>query len=91
VIGKPCNLLYFTRDENKQPSQPMRTLFLQEIIKHGIIAPSLVVSYSHSDGDIDRTLDAFNEALYVYRKALDEGCEKYLVGRPVKPAVRKYN
>jgi glutamate-1-semialdehyde 2,1-aminomutase len=91
VLGKPCNLLYFTRDNNFQPSQPMRTLFLQEIIKHGVIAPSLVVSYSHSDDDIDRTLDAINEALYVYRKALDEGCEKYLVGQPVKPAVRKYN
>ena len=91
TIGKACNLLFFTRDENKQPSQPMRTLFLQEVIKHGIIAPSLVVSYSHNDEDIDRTLEAFNEALYVYRKALDEGVEKYLVGQPVKPAVRKYN
>jgi glutamate-1-semialdehyde 2,1-aminomutase len=91
VLGKPCNLLYFTRDQNKQPSQPMRTLFLQEIIKHGIIAPSLVVSYSHTDADIDRTLDAINEALYVYRKALDEGHEKYLVGQAVKPAVRKFN
>ena len=91
TIGKACNLLFFTRDENKQPSQPMRTLFLQEIIKHGIIAPSLVVSYSHKDEDIDRTLEAFNEALFVYRKALDEGVEKYLVGQAVKPAVRKYN
>lgn len=91
VLGKECNLLYFTRDLEKQPSQPMRTLFLQEIIKRGIIAPSLVVSYSHTDDDIARTLDVFNEALYIYRKALDEGVEKYLVGQPVKPAVRKYN
>ena len=91
VLGKPCNLLYFTRDQDHQPSQPMRTLFLQEILKRGIIAPSLVVSYSHTDEDIDRTIDAINEALYVYRKALDEGYEKYLVGQSVKPAVRKYN
>jgi glutamate-1-semialdehyde 2,1-aminomutase len=91
TIGKACNLLFFTRDENKQPSQPMRTLFLQEIIKRGIIAPSLVVSYSHMDEDIDRTLEAFNEALFVYRKALDEGVDKYLVGEPIKPAVRRYN
>jgi glutamate-1-semialdehyde 2,1-aminomutase len=91
VIGKPCNLLYFTRDQDRQPSQPLRTLFLQEIIKRGIIAPSLVVSYSHTDEDIDRTLDAINEALYIYRKALDEGYEKYLIGASIKPAVRKYN
>lgn len=91
VIGKPCCLLYFTRDQYKQPSQPFRTLFLQEIIKRGIIAPSLIVSYSHTDTDIDRTLDAIDEALFVYRKGLDEGYEKYLVGQPVKPVVRKFN
>jgi glutamate-1-semialdehyde 2,1-aminomutase len=91
TIGKPCNLLFFTRDNDKEPSQPMRALFLQEIIKRGIIAPSLVVSYSHTDEDIDRTLDVFNEALAIYRMALDKGVDKYLVGRPLKPAIRKYN
>jgi glutamate-1-semialdehyde 2,1-aminomutase len=69
----------------------MRSLFLQEIIRHGIIAPSLMTSYSHTDQDIDRAVYAINEALFVYRKALDEGYEKYLVGQPIKPAVRKYN
>jgi glutamate-1-semialdehyde 2,1-aminomutase len=91
TIGKACNLLFFTRDLDKQPSQPMRTLFLQEIIKRGIIAPSLVVSYSHTDEDVERTLDAFHESLNIYRKALDEGVEKYLIGQPVKPAVRRFN
>src|SRR5579859_6641268 len=88
--GRPCNLIYFTRDENKQPSQPFRTLFLQEIIKRGVIAPSLVVSYSHADRDIDKTIDAIAEALQVYALALDEGIDKFLVGRSVKPAIRKY-
>jgi glutamate-1-semialdehyde 2,1-aminomutase len=91
TIGKACNLLFFTRDNDHQPSQPMRTLFLQEIIKRGVIAPSLVVSYSHTDEDIDCTLNAFNESLFIYRKALDEGVEKYLVGKPIKPAVRRFN
>jgi glutamate-1-semialdehyde 2,1-aminomutase len=91
TLGKPCNLLYFTRDENNLPSQPFRTLFLQEIIKRGIIAPSLVVSYSHTDEDITRTLEAINDALFIYRKALDSGVGHYLIGTPVKPAVRKYN
>ncbi|MFZ2096420.1 MAG: glutamate-1-semialdehyde 2,1-aminomutase, partial [Anaerolineales bacterium] len=90
VDGRACNLIYNTRDENKQPSQPFRTLFLQEIIKQGIIAPSLVVSYSHTDQDIDQTVDAIANALQVYAKALDEGVEKYLVGKSVKPVMRKY-
>jgi glutamate-1-semialdehyde 2,1-aminomutase len=91
LLGRPCALLYFTRDREKQPSQPLRTLFIQEIIRHGIIAPSLMTSYSHTDEDIDRTVYAINEALSVYRKALEDGYENYLVGQPVKPAVRKYN
>jgi glutamate-1-semialdehyde 2,1-aminomutase len=27
----------------------------------------------------------------VYRKALDEGVEKYLEGRPIKPVYRRFN
>jgi glutamate-1-semialdehyde 2,1-aminomutase len=91
LIGRPCCLLYYTHDQKNQPSQEFRTLFLQESIKRGIIAPSLVVSYSHTDADIDRTLDAINESLYIYRRALDEGAGKYLVGRPVRPVIRRYN
>jgi glutamate-1-semialdehyde 2,1-aminomutase len=54
-----------------------------------VLASSLVVSYAHSERDIDRTSEAMHEAMVIYRKALDEGIDKYLVGRPVKPAVRK--
>lgn len=91
VIGKPCNLVYATRNNDGKPSQPFRTLFLQETIKRGILAPSLIVSYSHTDADIDKTIEVVHEALYIYRKALDEGVEKYLVGRSVKPIWRKFN
>ena len=48
--------------------------------------PSLVVRYSRTDEDIDRTIDEIGEALHIYRSALDEGAEKHLVGQPSKPA-----
>ena len=91
VLGRACNLVYFTRDQDKKPSQPFRTLFFQETMKRGLLMPSLIVSFSHTDQDVDRTVESILESLYVYRRALDEGVEKYLVGRPVKPAIRKYN
>ncbi len=91
VNGPPSNLIYFTRDQHQKPSQPFRTLFLQEMLRRGIIAPSLVVSFSHRDEDIDRTIEAAAESLAVYRKALDEGIERYLVGRPVRPVTRRFN
>ncbi len=91
LFGKPVNLLYYTLDPEGNRSQAYRSLFLQEVIKRGVIIPSLVVSYSHSDEDIDRTVEAISGALGVYRRALDEGAEKYLVGRPSDVVFRKYN
>jgi glutamate-1-semialdehyde 2,1-aminomutase len=91
VLGRPSNLIYATRDQSRQPSQAFRTLFLQETIQRGLLMPSLVVSLSHTDADIDRTIDAVGEALRVYRRALQDGVEKYLLGRPVKPVFRKFS
>ena len=91
VAGRPCNLIFITRDQSKNPSQSFRTLFLQEMIQRGIITPSFVVSFSHGDEDIDRTIDAASESLLIYRKALEDGIEKHLNGRPVKPVNRRYN
>ena len=91
IMGRPCCLVYGSRDHEKAPSQPFRTLLIQEVMKRGILAPSLVVSYSHTDEDIDKTIEAFHEAFHIYRKALDEGIDKYLQGRPVKPVWRRMN
>ncbi len=82
VMGRACNLLFGTRGPDNKPSQAFRTLFLQETIARGVIMPSLVVSYSHTDEDIDRTIDAVDGALGVYAKAMTDGVEKYLVGAP---------
>ncbi|MEM9921312.1 MAG: glutamate-1-semialdehyde 2,1-aminomutase [Bacteroidota bacterium] len=91
VHGHPSCLVFSTRDENKKPSQAFRTLFMQEIIQRGMIAPNLVLSFSHRDADIDQTLEIVEEAAVVYRKALDEGVDKYLAGRSVAPVYRKLN
>jgi glutamate-1-semialdehyde 2,1-aminomutase len=91
VIGRPCNLVYAARDADGNPSQAYRTLVLQETIKRGILMPSLVVSYSHGDADVDRTIDALRGALSVYRQALDGGVERFLEGRPVQPVFRTRN
>lgn len=90
ISGKPCCMVFGTNDENKEPSQPYRTLFMQETIKHGLLMPSLIVSHAHSEKDIERTIVGVGEALYTYKKALNEGIEKYLEGRSVQPAFRKY-
>jgi glutamate-1-semialdehyde 2,1-aminomutase len=91
VLGRAPNLIYATKDANGRSSQGFRTLFLQEMIRGGIIAPSFVVSFSHSDEVIDHTIEVVDQALGVYARALVEGLEKYLLGRPVKPVNRRFN
>jgi len=91
IAGRPCNMVFITRDRGLKPSQSFRTLFMQELIARGIIAPSFVLSFSHSDAEINRTAEAVHAAHAIYRKALDEGIDKYLKGRPVKPVNRRYN
>ena len=84
VIGRPCALVFTTRGQDNQPSQLYRTLLMQELIKGGVLGPSLIISYSHSDQDIAQTAAAFDAALPIYRRALDEGVEPYLVGPPTQ-------
>jgi glutamate-1-semialdehyde 2,1-aminomutase len=91
VAGKPCCLFYETLDQDGQKSQAFRTLFLQETIRRGILAPSLVVSYAHQAVDIDATVEAVDGALAVYARALAEGVGHHLVGRPSELVYRRFN
>jgi glutamate-1-semialdehyde 2,1-aminomutase len=91
ILGRPCCLSYSTLDQDRRQSQAFRTLFLQETIRRGVLMPSLVVSYSHTDEDVDLTVAAIDGALAVYRRALDDGVERYLVGRPSQTVYRRYN
>jgi glutamate-1-semialdehyde 2,1-aminomutase len=91
ILGRPCCLAYTTLDQDGRPSQAFRTLFLQETIRRGVLMPSLVVSYSHNDEDIDLTVAAIDASLAIYRRALDDGVDRYLVGRPSQTVYRRYN
>jgi glutamate-1-semialdehyde 2,1-aminomutase len=92
IAGRPCNLLYGTLDPDGKPSQAFRTLFLQELIRWGVLAPSFIVSYSHDDSDIDCTIEAIHRAAKVYARAIEAGSTNgLLVGRPTRPVYRRYN
>jgi glutamate-1-semialdehyde 2,1-aminomutase len=91
IEGKPCCMVVKTLNQKKERCQSMRTLLLQETIQRGILMTSLVVSYTHSDEDVDRTLEALDGALAVYKQALEHGVEKFLVGAPSQAVYRKFN
>ena len=91
ITGRPSCLIFRTNDHNGQPSQEFRTLFIQELLRRGVLAQSLVISAAHTDTDINQTIDAAAGALEVYARAIERGStEGLLVGRPVAPAVREF-
>lgn len=78
-------------NKNKEIDSGLRTLVLQEMIKRGVLFQgAFVPCYSHTRNDVDYFVEAFNQSLEIYKKALAEGYQKYLVGEPTKPVFRKY-
>jgi glutamate-1-semialdehyde aminotransferase len=88
----PCNWMlgFVFRNDNKEICQGMRTLMMQEMIARGVLFQgAFVPCFSHSKEDVAYFADALNDCLDIYKKALDNGYEKYLIGSPAKPVFRK--
>ena len=89
VAGRPSCQVFRTADALGAPSQAMRTLFLQEILRRGVLGQSFVISAAHTDADVEQTVEAARAALPAYRKALETGRPEDLFdGRPVAPGHR---
>ncbi|MBZ9821483.1 glutamate-1-semialdehyde 2,1-aminomutase [Mesorhizobium sp. CA4] len=91
VVGRACCLAYATLNPNGKPSQAYRSLFLQETIRRGVLLPSLVVSFTHDDAALMKTIEAVDDALAVYAQALESGTSRFLVGRPSQVVFRRFN
>ena len=88
--GFPCSPSYVTKNASKEVSLPFKTLFLQEMIKEGVIINVISLSYSHQDEELELTLKAARKSLTIYKLALENGLENYLHSKPIKPVFRKY-
>jgi glutamate-1-semialdehyde 2,1-aminomutase len=82
LFGRDCNLAYHTGDDQGVASQALRTLFLQELIRGGVLAPSFVVSFSHSREDIERTIEVVDESLRIYADHPNARAVNELVAEP---------
>lgn len=59
-------------DHGKWSGMQLKTLFQQEMLRHGILfSGSQFISLSHTDADIETTIAAYREAMRVVRFALD--------------------
>jgi len=91
VGGAPCSPYYATLDGDGKACNALRTLFSQEMIRNGVLMPWIALSYRHGDAELAATGRALDAALAVYRRAMEDGVQSYLLGPAIKPVFRKYN
>ena len=84
---------YFSFTNKQQEQDPiLRTLFMQEMIKHGILLQTINPSFSHGDSEISQTIEGFEKTLKTLSQAIDRNNVKdLLISRETKPVFRKYN
>ena len=86
LSGYPCRLnLEYTDYEGKK-DWLYNSIFMQESVKRGVLLGwHIFPCYSHTQEDLDFTLNVFEDAMKVYREALKSGHpEKYMEGQPLK-------
>jgi len=93
IMGFNWSVGLIVNGPDKQPSMAFRTLFMQEMIRRGVLYQGILSPcYSHTEEDIDWMLQAFNESLTIFSNALDEGrVDNFLVGPEIKPVFREFN
>lgn len=89
--GFACSPNYLTFGKDGKGSLALRTLFSQEMIKNGVLMPWIALSLAHGDSELDQTLTAARAALKTCALALEDGVEKHLKGRVVRPVFRRHN
>lgn len=89
--GIPPSPILAIYGQNGEPCNSMRTLFLQEMIRNGVLMPWIAICFRHDDATLEKVFLALDATFEVCSKAVKEGVEKYLQGPAVKPVFRKNN
>lgn len=84
--GYPCRLAFEYADENGKKDWLYNSIFMQECVKRGVLLGwSIFPCYTHTDSDIDFTLNVFEDAMKVYKKALQSNNPaSFMEGEPLK-------
>ncbi|MFB0500159.1 MAG: aminotransferase class III-fold pyridoxal phosphate-dependent enzyme [Candidatus Hadarchaeaceae archaeon] len=89
-IGFPPRMIFTFKDQGSD-SLEMKSLFFQEAVKRGVLFGNVTfISYSHTDDDIQKSLEVCGDVLKILKKAVDENkVKKLLEGEVAKEVFRK--
>jgi len=91
VGGPACKPVLSITGRDGLPSMPLRTLFMQEMMRHGVIMPQVTIAFRHGDAELEHARRALDVALPVVAEGLRSGIEPLLLGPAVKPVFRRFN
>lgn len=91
IEGAACSPNFVVCGKDKKASLEYRTVFLQEMLRNGILMPYIAIAYEHTENEIDKTLEAARKAIRLYNDALNADVKQFIVGNAIKPVFRKYN
>lgn len=89
--GAACSPNLVICGKDQKPSMEYRTVFVQEMIRAGILMPYIAIAYQHTEKEIDKTLEVAEKAMKVYSDALNGDVNRFIEGNAIKPVFRKYN
>jgi glutamate-1-semialdehyde 2,1-aminomutase len=91
VFGPACSPRYVTFDSNEKTSLEFRTLFVQEMLKRGILMPWISISYRHTESLLSEIEQALDETFQIYAQALETSPKDFVQGDYLKPVFRQFN
>lgn len=91
IEGADCSPNLVICDKDKKPSFVYRTVFIQELMKEGIMMPYIAIAYEHTEKEIDITLEAARRAMKIYNDSLNADVKQFITGNVIKPVFRRYN
>ena len=91
IIGLPPRTVMTFKNEKKEESLEMKSLFQQECIKRGVLFTGAHnISYSHNKETIDKTMEVYSESLKILKEAIEtSSIRDRLEGGIVEPVFRK--
>jgi glutamate-1-semialdehyde 2,1-aminomutase/spore coat polysaccharide biosynthesis protein SpsF len=89
--GLPPWTVFVFKDTEHWSSLQLKSLFQQEMLRHGVLfSGSQFICLAHTDDDVDRTLEAYTEAMKVLRFAIDcHAVDAMTLGEPIQLVFRR--
>jgi glutamate-1-semialdehyde 2,1-aminomutase len=87
VSGHPAWSFFHIADAAPYGAYELKSLYLQEMFARGLLTLGTHnISYAHTESDVERLLDAYDEVLPILRAAVERGdLHDRLEGEPLQP------